>query len=159
VHVPDRTPTEPPQVLAKTATYDHGALQPVGQNAALPEQNHDSTSHRECALCVHEVPEGREATLAEDSLTEQPDLLTFAALWASLPPELREVVLALPALPQPIKAGIVAMVRTAIGGNGTTGRTPFAKPQDRITPDPSSPSTPSARRSRPTSLGRPAPSS
>lgn len=159
MHVPDTTPTEPAQVIAGAATYDHGASQPIGQNAALRERNHDSSSHRKCALCVHEDPEGREAAPGEDGFAEQSDLLRVEALWASLPAELRDVVLALPTLPEPIKAGIVAMVRTAIGDNGTTGRTPSAKPQDRVPPDSSPPSTPSSTRSRPTSLGRPSPSS
>ena len=41
----------------------------------------------------------------------QPGLPEFAGIWASLSPELKEVVLALPSLPEPLKAGIAAIVR------------------------------------------------
>ncbi len=41
----------------------------------------------------------------------------MARLWQSLPPELREVVQALPDLPGAVKAGIIAMVKVA-SGNG-----------------------------------------
>jgi hypothetical protein len=65
---------------------------------------------------VHEDAEIREPRSGDNGLLLEPDLLRLRAVWASLSPELKEVMLALPTLPEPIKRGIVTMVQALAGG-------------------------------------------
>jgi len=71
--------------------------------------------HEKCAHSVHlstldALPEN--SSNAENDPSERPEAIQ---IWRSLTPELRRVVRSLPRLPEPVKAGIMAMVEASGG--------------------------------------------
>ena len=115
----DKTATEHAQVLAQQDTCAERPQQAEGQNLALPEHLSDRVLRKKCAVCVpcDSGPNG-EASLSGEPPEETIapiDLQQLVELWYSIGPDLREAVAAFPELPDAVKAGIVAMVRVALG--------------------------------------------
>ena len=73
--------------------------------------------HEKCAHIVH-IAEGDAADGAAPNVRPSPEEaspedLEAIKTWRTLTPELREVAMALPELPQAVRAGITAMVKAA----------------------------------------------
>jgi len=100
---------------APTAYEDPTKAHPE-QNLAHPEQAKNTVLHKKCVTGVQQnasVGGHSDQGNAHKATGEEADAV---AAWQALTPELRDVVRALPRLPEAVKAGIVAMVKSCVAG-------------------------------------------
>ena len=103
-HSCDTTRTDSPKSITNPKTYGKSKDTEVDTTRTGTEQGNDTAARISCARGVRD----------DSQLADEQQLLI---LWQSLSPDLRDVVLSLPGLPDETKQEIMAIVRRARGEN------------------------------------------